>query len=178
MAKHQFSLFATKNDMLEVLHDVMSKTTYAFSYLDKDNVVKVFDSAEQIEDFGIMLVGDKNQARTYLLVRPDKKPTVRTVEQRGGGIKICYDQKSNPESVSCRVGGVLAGSSCIIAGQVGTVSEHLWSVALYKTIFASVKKRCSKIKSFYVGDKACEKLDQGYRLTTNVKAPIDYDLKR
>ena len=144
MAKNQFSLFATKNDLWVVLNDAASKFLYVFSYLDEDGVPIVCNSPDEIEDLGVMSVGDQNQTKIYLLIDPSEQPRTRSVEQRGRGVKTFYDQMSHPESVSFRPGGVLSGPSCIIAGQVGTVSDDSWSIALYKAIVSSVKKGLSK----------------------------------
>ena len=105
------------------------------------------------------------------------KPKVRQVEQRKGGVKYFLDQLSHPESVVFRPGGVFGESECIIDGQVGTVSDDKWSVDLYKVLLAEFKKQFTKIKSYYVGENAVERLNRGVRLTANVKSPLEYDLK-
>lgn len=178
MTKNQFSFFATQNDLLLVLSEARSKVPYVFSHQEKCEKFSIYESPEEIEDLGIMSVGDQNQSNIYFLISPGEQPKTRSVEQRSGSIKSFYDQISHPKSVSFRAGGLLNDSPCIIAGQVGTVSDDEWSIVLYKTIFSSTKKRFTKIKSFYVGDEASEKLANDYRLTTNIKSPVDYDLKR
>lgn len=178
MAKNQISFFATKNDLLLVLNDVQFKIPHAFSFQEKCEKPSVYGSPEDIEDLGFMSVGDQNQSRLYLLIAPDEEPKTRAVEQRNGDAKIFYDQISHPRSVSFRAGGLLNDSLCVIAGQVGTVSDDEWSIALYKMIVSSIKKKFTKIKSFYVGCEAVQKLDEGYRLTSNIKSPVDYDLTR
>jgi hypothetical protein len=178
MAKNQISFFATQNDLLLALNDAQSKVPYFFSFQEKGEELSVYESPEEIEDLGFMSVGDQNQSKMYLLIAPGEEPKTRSVEQRNGDAKSFYDQMSHPRSVSFRAGGLLNDSSCIIAGQVGTVSNDEWSIALYKCIASSIKKRFSKIKSFYVGDEAAKKLDEGYRLTANIKSPTDYDLTR
>ncbi|BFM49935.1 hypothetical protein [Marinomonas sp. THO17] len=178
MAKNQISFFATQNDLLLVLNDVRLKVPYVFSFQEKSEEPSVYESPEEIEDLGFISVGDQNQSELYLLIAPGDEPKARSVEQRNGDIKRFYDQMSHPRSVSFRAGGLLNDSSCIIAGQVGTVSDDEWSIALYKGIVSSIKKRFTKIKSFYVGDEAAKKLDEGYRLTANIKSPVDYDLTR
>lgn len=87
-----------------------------------------------------------------------------------------FDQLSHPESVLIRPGGVLEGAECIIAGQIGTVSNDDWSLTLYKKMAAGIKKDFQKIKAFYVGKNAMEKMKDGFRLTSNIKSPAEYDL--
>lgn len=178
MAKNQFSFFATKDDLLQVLNDANFKVPCVFSIQRECGELGVYESPEKIEDLSVISVGDQNQSNMYLLINPSEQPKTRTVEQRSGGVKHFYDQMSQPKSVSFRAGGLMEGAACMIAGQVGTISSDEWSLVLYKAIFSSAKKRFTKIKSFYVGAEAGKKLDDGYRLTTNIKSPVDYDLRR
>jgi hypothetical protein len=178
MSKNQISFFATQNDLLLVLNDAKSKIPHVFSFQEKCENPRVYASPEEIKDLGIMSVGDQNQSRLYLLIAPDDEPKTRVVEQRNGAAKIFYDQISHPKSVSFRAGGLLNNSPCVIAGQVGTVSDDEWSIALHKVISLSIKARFTKIKSFYVSCEVVKKLDEGYRLTGNIKSPAEYDLTR
>lgn len=178
MAKNQTSFFATQNDILLVLSELKSKLPYVLSYQEKCGKLSVYESPEDVEDLGVMFVEDQNQSNIFLLINPNDEPKTRFIAQRNGEIKSFYDQISHPKSVLLRAGGLHYDSLCIIAGQVGTVSDDAWSVALYKAILTVIKKRFTKIKSFYVGDEAIEKLDKGYRLTTNIRSPVDYDLVR
>lgn len=178
MAKNQISFFATRADLLELLSDVVSLAPFQFSHLDIDGEPAVTDSAADLDDLGVMTVGDQNQGQTYLLIDPSDVLTTRSVEKRNGEVKVFYDQKSHPKSVILRSGGLLVGSNCMIAGQIGTASEDLWSIALSKTFFSSIKKRFTKIQSFYIGYEAATMLDDGFRLTTNIKAPTEYDVHR
>lgn len=176
MIKNQFSFFATKNDLLPILNDAKSKIPYIFSILEKHGELSIYKSPEEIRDLSIMPIGDQNKSNTYLLIDPMEQLKIRSVEQRNGGVKVFYDQIACPKSVFLRPGGFLNDSNCIIAGQIGTVSNNEWSIALYKRIFSLIKKKFTKIKSFYVGDEASKKLNNGYRLTTNIRSPVDYDL--
>ena len=178
MAKNNFSMYATRNDLITVLNDLMSKNDYIFSCIDNDQTLCTFESADKITDLGVTPVGDQNQAKVYLLINRRDNPNLRTVELRGGSMKVIYDQMSHPDSIVFRAGGRVNDLSCIIPSQIGTISDKVWSIALYKDLLSLVKKRFTKIKSYYVGAEAMEKLDQGYRLTTNIKSPVEYDLKR
>ena len=141
MVKNQLSFFVTQNDLLLALSDAQSKILYAFSFQEKGKEPSFYPSSEQIEDFGFMSVGDQNLSRLYLLIAPDDAPQTRTVEQRNGDTRKFYDQLSHPKSVSLKAGGLLKNSLCIIAGQVGTISDDEWSIALFMCITSSMKKR-------------------------------------
>lgn len=178
MAKNQTSFFATQNDILLVLNELKSNFTYVLSCQEKCGKISICESPEDVEDLGIMFGEDQSQSNLFLLINPNDEPRTRAIAQRNGDIKNFYDQISHPKSVLLRAGGLRNDSFCIIAGQAGTVSDDAWSVALYKAILTIIKRRFTKIKSFYVGDEAIEKLDMGYRLTTNIRSPVDYDLVR
>ena len=128
-------------------------------------------------DLSIAVFGDQNREKTYLLIAAEAQPKVRKVEQRRGGVKYFLDQLSHPASVVLRPGGVFGGSECIIAGQVGTTSDDKWSVDLFRILFSEFKNQFVKIKSFYVGKIAVRNSEDGARLTTNIKAPLEYDLR-
>ncbi|MCP4490071.1 MAG: hypothetical protein GY820_22550 [Gammaproteobacteria bacterium] len=177
-AKKQFSFFAAQDDLIGVLVAVAAKTSYQFvNAIDiDDGLPSVYTSVSELPDLSVAVFGDQNKEKIFLLIPSGAKPSVRKVEQHRGGVRYFLDQLSHPESVVLRPGGVFGESECIIAGQVGTTSDEKWSVDLYKIFFSEFKKQFIKIKSFYVGKVAAKKLNDGVRLTTNVKAAREYDL--
>ncbi|WP_158657742.1 hypothetical protein [Agarilytica rhodophyticola] len=179
MAKKQFSFFSTKSDLLSALYLAAEKAKFNFACLaDGSNVPDVYQAATELDDLSIGTYGNQSNDKLYLFIEPESNPIARQVEQRNGGFKSFFDQLSHPASVAFRPGGLINSSNCIIAGQIGTTTDEGWSNSLYKILFSSFKKRFTKIKSFYVGPEAEKKLDEGWRLTTNIKSPEDYDLKR
>jgi hypothetical protein len=91
-------------------------------------------------------------------------------------VKYFLDQQSHPESVFLRPGGNFDG--CVIAGQIGTISDDKWSIALFRVLRTTLRKNFEKIKSYLVGKSAAKFLDAGGRLTANVRSPTEYDLVR
>ncbi|MDZ4151340.1 hypothetical protein [Methylicorpusculum sp.] len=180
MIKKQLSFYATRDDLLKVLEAAASKTNFYYACVGQsDNGLPiVYEAANAIPNFSGALYGDLNRESFCLLIEPNVEPGVRVVEQSNGGVKYFFDQVSHPASVVLKPGGVLDDSECIISGQVGTISQDKWSEEIYKSVAASFRKQFTKIKSFYVGSEASEKLDLGFRLTTNIKSPTEYDLLR
>lgn len=178
-AKKQFSFFSTQNDLVDVLVAVAAKASYQFVNASdiEDESPSIYTSVSELPDLSVAVFGDQNKEKIFLLIPSGAMPNVRKVEQRRGGEKYFLDQLSHPESVVLRPGGVFGESEHIIAGQVGTTSDEKWSVDLYKILASEFKKQFIKIKSFYVGKVAAKKLDDGVRLTANVKAPREYDLQ-
>lgn len=179
MRKKQFSFFATQEDLMGVLTALEAKISFCFASTDVigDEAPSIHKSFSEIVDLSIARFGDPSKEKAFLLVASDARLQVRKVEQRRGGEKYFLDQLSTPESVVLRPGGVFGESECIVAGQVGTVSEDKWSVDLYKILLAEFKSKFTRIKSFYVGKIASKMLGDGIRLTTNIKAPPEYDLQ-
>jgi hypothetical protein len=126
---------------------------------------------------GVAVTGDAQQEAGYLVIESTASLVVRPVTQGGGGTKYAIDQLENPPSIFLRPGGVF-GDTAVISGQVGTVSEDPRSVRLFRLVEKSIRGKFEKIQSFYVGPAAAALLDQGWRLTTNIKSPTLYDLKR
>jgi len=180
MSKKQFSFFTTQDDLVGILDAVASKCSFYYVKIDdvQDGVTCIKESTKSLIDISISTFGDQNRDKSYLLIGSETVPKLRSVEIQGKKSKLILDQLSHPESVVLRPGGVFGKFECIIAGQIGTISEDKWSVELYKCLFAEFKKQCTKIKSFYVGKNAIEKLDGGVRLTTNIRSPAEYDLSR
>lgn len=177
MARKQISFFATRVDICEVLEETALKTNYLFSCLDiNSEVPKVYQRVDELDDLSVALCGDQSREKFYLLICPGADPITRAVEQSSGEQRYFFDQLSHPASVMLRPGGVMKDLDCIICGQLGTVSNDEWSEALYKVLSASIRKRFTKIKSYYLGTEAIEKMDEGYRLTSSVNAPKEYDL--
>lgn len=179
MTGKQFNFFATKNDLLDVFDLVAKKATFKICCLDDGNEYPhIYKSIGDIDDLAIAKFGDVNLEMDYLLIKLETQPVVRRVEQRKGGVNFFLDQAYNPNSIAILFGGLMDSSNCIIAGRVGTISKDEWSNNIYKILFSNFKKNFTKIRSSYVGKEAEEKLDQGYRLTTGIKSPELYDLRR
>jgi hypothetical protein len=180
MTKKQLSFYATKSDLLNALGTAASKVQFCYACASplKGDAPVLYEAGEAIPDFSTALYGDLNKENFCLLISADVDPKTRIVEQRNGDIKYFFDQLSHPESVVLKPGGVMKDSECIIAGQIGSISQDQWSDALYKAVSASLRKQFTKIKSFYVGQEALEKFDHGFRLTSNIKSPKEYDLHR
>ena len=178
MSQKQFSFFATQRDLIDVLEVISSKMPLLFSCMDDlDSNPLTYDSVSSLPDLSIAVYGEAHREKSYMLIDENAVPKVRNVDQRRGGKKQIFDQLSHPQSVVLKPGGMHFDSDSLISGQVGTISNDLWSIDLYKNSLSVFKKKFKKVKSFYIGDFAMEKLESGTRLTSNIKSPREYDLK-
>lgn len=180
MEKKIINFFATKSDIKQVLQFVEAeqKIKYIECGLFFENIEKAYHSWNALPNLGTALKGDINFEPFYLIVETGTDITIRQVLQKNGDIKYAIDQGKNPQSIVFRPGGFHQESGILIAGQVGTISDHTFSNNLFNLFSKKIKKLFEKIQSFYVGIEASQLLENGVRLTSNIKSPILYDLKR
>jgi hypothetical protein len=134
------------------------------------------ESLLDLRSLGVARTGDANHETKYLIADREIRIEVEDVPQRRGGVKYAIDQQANPKTIVITPGG-LFGEGCLIAGQIGTASDDTDSIALYELFHREFKSRFKKVKSYLVGAEARALLDKGWRLTSSIKAPIDYDLR-
>lgn len=179
--RHQLSFFATKSDLESLLRSLEAERRFQFVLTgifdspDFEPMASLFNTLD-LGKRGIV-VANSNQLPAYLVAPRETTIQTRPIPQCGGESKYAIDQLANPTTIVFRPGGY-CGQQCLIAGQVGTVSDHPSSIKLFHAFAKHIRHQFAKIKSFYVGKEAEELLDKGWRLTHNAKSPVLYDLKR
>lgn len=179
MAKHQLSFFATEADLVLLLETIESKRGLQFvsAGLFDSPIIAPMESLLAVREFGRTASGSASQSVCFIVANRDCTIEVRPVPQRRGGVRYAVDQLANPRTIVFRPGGKFS-DTCLIAGEVGTASENPQALEIFRVFSRETRRQFTKIKSFYVGREAGELLDMGWRLTTDVKAPALYDLKR
>lgn len=180
MPKKQFSFYALEQDLVQAISNAESELKFKIvrSGNAQCEFPNGFDSVRELPDMSISRYGDQNREHGYLLVNPTKINKARKVIQRDGQERHIVDQQSHPDSVSLRPGGLYMKGSCLISGQIGTISNEAWALELFNILKSIFRCQFVKIKSFYVGAQAERQFECGLRLTTNVRSPIEYDLRR
>jgi hypothetical protein len=171
--------FATRSDLEGVLAAVESQGPLIYvmaGIFDAPNK-KVLRSGLEIPNLGMTTSGNQNQQQWYLVAEGHRDVHAEEIPQRHGGVHYAVDQRSNPQSVAFRPGGVFENRS-VIAGQMGTSSCDPVSAALLNLFVREFRKQFKRIKSYYVGAEASELLDKGFRLTADTRSPLEYDLAR
>lgn len=179
MPKNQLSFYSTPEDIRFILRAVESMVEVQFipmGLFDTSTHVAV-PSLAASANLGIALTGDSNREQSYLVAPINCMVETRAIPQRGGGTKYAIDQLANPSSIVLRPGGIF-GDAAVVAGQVGTASVDVVSSDLFATFSMEIQRQFRKVRSFYVGAEACQLLDNGWRLTSNIKSPSTYDLRR
>ena len=170
--------YATQNDLFDLLGSLSAPGNLAVTESGLFEHPEVRTSAlEQAEHLGISESGNHVTDKTYLIHKVAETIDVREIPQRRGGVRYSVDQQMNPHTVGLRAGGTF-GENVVISGQLGLGTGDPRSDELAKLLLREMKKRFTKIKSYYVGAEALSLFDSGARLTINFAAPPEYDLAR
>jgi hypothetical protein len=178
MKNKQILIFSEISDIEPIFNEVEDcmKLHYFKTGLLDDSKIPHYDSFLKFPNLGFVSNGDWNHIDSYLAIPYEKNINVRDIPQKIGGIKYAVDQKINNESVFIKLGGIY-NENILVAGVISTISEDEYSLKLFKLFSDKIKKRFSKIGSFFVGNNAKIRLESGCRLVTNEKSPSEYDLK-
>lgn len=179
MKGHQIGIFATKVDLEELLRGIESQRQLQYVRAGLFAAPLVHRLATLIDiNLGVAVKGDSNSEVRYLVTKPGETINVEPVPQYGGGTKYSIgSQRLNPKTMVFRPGGVFEGN-CIISGDASTISDDPVSLEIFGLFSREIKRRLSRIRSFWVGKEAEGFLNSGWRLTPSIHAPPFCDLKR
>jgi hypothetical protein len=130
----------------------------------------------EMQNLGISATGNHLTDKTFLLHDVSATIVAREVPQRRGGVKYSIDQQKNSRTVGLKSGGAF-GEKIVIAGQLGQGTGDSFSDEPAARLLRELRKQFKKINSYYVGPYADAILKSGGRLTINVAASTEYDLK-
>lgn len=171
--------FATKHDLGSLLSAIESQRSVHYvraGLLHEPQPLRCI-SWPDIPSLGIAPAGDTNLTPCWLIVDSDAEVGVEPVPQQGGGIRYAIDQRGTPHSVAFRPGGVFDDAS-VIAGTAGTCTDDRTSHELQALFTREIRHQFGRIREFYVGPEASTLADAGYRLTSSVKSPKEFDVTR
>lgn len=179
MKRSQISFYATREDTLEVLEALESQVPVSFVRAGTSTSpdFESWDVAKNIARLGTAQQGDQAQEPWLLIVPRETEVKALPIPQSKGGVRYAIDQRLNPNSVAFKAGGVYQ-NDCLIAGQLGTCSDGSFSKQVLEILSREVRNRFTRIKSYYVGKHAAALLDRGFRLTTDIRSPLQFDLAR
>jgi hypothetical protein len=182
MKSKQFTFYSTKNDMLEVFEKVESLINF---YYTSTNISKTGKETRYLKISEINSLGFTDYEswlypqNSYLLIDSHYSTFLEPVKQiKDGTINYHIDQLHNLNSVELSTSGIYSkAEKIIVAGRVATISKTMFSEELFKIIKANFLKTHTKLGSEFVGKEAIELLKYGWRLTTMISSPIEYDVK-
>jgi hypothetical protein len=176
----QTLFYATVEDLCEGLSRLEEACAikYVATGLFDEQRPQTYKTYKEIENFGASLDGRKASLSTYLILEQNEEILIKEVSQRSGGVKYEINTYTVPSSITFTPSGVYQ-DKCIIYGTVtGVDVKNEKSKRLYKLFDKHVLRDFEKIKSFKVSPGAISWLDQGKRLTPNLKADPIMDLCR
>ena len=174
----QHFFFATKSDLLPGIeyvdgrwklecyrHEMRPDRSFAFS-----------GSLLAIPTLGRSDTGDTAQDPDYFVYPHDRRPAVRTIPQRRGGVRFVLDPSA--ETVHFRSGGLHDASGAFIAGRVARALEaNRRGVSLYRELSQALLRGFNKVNAFWLGPEAFDEFKAGRRMVTmGIRSPREYDL--
>jgi hypothetical protein len=172
--------FALRHDLLDMLAvaEVLKPIHYVRGGVFESSEPIIYNSATEIPDLGIIGVDSSVQGSFFLIADATTAFSVASVPQRRGGIRYAIDQRQNPDTVSFSPAGWY-DAQIVLAGEIATCTKTPLSIALLKIMGKAIrKKKWEKIYEYHVSPQAVQILDAGGRLTTGVRVPQEYDLRR
>ncbi len=115
-------------------------------------------------------------APRLLLLPLDVTLTVRPVSQRAGGVRYLVDQLANPYGFLLTIGGTFQ-PGVLVASEASTLATDATSLALFASWAKAVRKQ-RRMGYAYVGPEAAHLLTGGWRLVTDARSPVEYDLPK
>ncbi|MGZ2749719.1 hypothetical protein [Burkholderia stagnalis] len=180
--------YATKSDILTVTDSVESGWSFKYILVDHflfpnyGSAIPMYGTARDIPDLGVAAKNQTGSCERYLVVeksvevRPMTKHLGKNMPDGGRLITYC-DPGDCAEGVELNTGGFWSDGT-LISGLIQTWSDDPAAQRLMRRFGSALKKHFSeKINAYWVGPEAYEFLRNGGRLTPNVSAPPEFDLK-
>jgi hypothetical protein len=177
-SKSIVNMFATRADLepgIRVM-EASRRLHYVLCGLFDHSTPTIFQSLLDVPDLGILEVDDHIRGPRYLVVASQARVRLRTVPQRGGGMRYAIDQAENPASITILPGGIHQ-DRCVLAGQLGTIATDDQALSLFRDYSRHLTKGFTRIRGYRVGPEALELARRGVRLTTGVRSPVEYDIR-
>lgn len=177
MKSKKLMFFGTREDLEPIIKNIEIKfeIKYFKMGLFDDKEVRLYDSIDEILEFGNPRIGDWNKDMRLIMMPKELSLVIREVPQKKGSKKYAIDPLENQTSICFQFGGIVK-DGVLLAGTVGTVFFSDFALNIFNEFSFSLKKKFRKIGNFYVGKNAENKLKAGWRLVTNENSSTEYDL--
>lgn len=180
MKSKELCFFTVLEDLIQIFKEIedLVDIRYHLAGLQNCSEISVFSTILETSNLGIATSGDWNKIDRYLILQENESLNIREVIQKDGSVRFAVDQMNNLKSIELKIGGIFSDKEkVIVAGRISNISDDVDSNKIFELFSSTIKKNFRRIDSFYVGPIAEVKLKEGWRLVTNEKSPIDYDLK-
>jgi hypothetical protein len=149
---------------------------YHVAEMRTDTLFVFLESLVGVDLLGTSATGKTTSDREYLVYPRNRRPAVRTIPQRRGGVSYLLDL--SPETVQLAPGGLHVESGAIVAGRV---AQPMYASAngkkLYRDFSQALLTGFRKVRGYWLGPEAFELFKAGGRLVTiGIRSPKAYDL--
>jgi hypothetical protein len=174
----QHLFFATRADLLNGIEHVESRWNFECVRYEmrSDQSFSFLDSLLAVPTLGQSATGDTAKDADYFVYPRDRRPRVRSIPQRKGGVR--YLLEPSAETVHLRSGGLHEPTGAFIAGRIArSVEANGRGDSLYKDLSQALLRGFSRIGAFWLGPEAFREFRAGRRMVTiGIRSPREYDL--
>lgn len=174
----QTHFFATRADVVPGIERIQSTRRLKYTRCDEYDLSHPpsYSSLLAVEGLGSNPTGKAIDAPMFLVTADEEPIKVQTIRRPGHGTRYALTQEGNPRSIVIALSG-LYQETTLVAGKIGTVSEHPQAIALFKYFARELTRGFKRIRMFLVGPEALRMLEEGKRLVTiGIRSPTEYDL--
>lgn len=155
-------------------------------------VLTTYFSGREIPTLGVASFGVSGYETWYMVLDRAARVALREVPQRNGTIR--YQTEWNPSAISFWPGGLFSPTDealsrlfgvpdqlheqYVIQGETGTASDDVDSISLYRLFAGEIRRRFTRVRSFWVGPGALHLMDRHICLTHDIRASDEYCLER
>ncbi len=178
MRGKRVTFFATEQDFRHFI--LAFEATAPCQYFEtgsfEDPAIPTYSSLLQVPTLGKVPYHSTVLAPCLLLLPLDVALTVRSVPQRAGGVRYLVDQLANPYGFLLTMGGTFQ-PGVLVASEASTLATDAASLALFANWAKLVRKQC-RMGYAYVAPEAALLLAGGWRLVSDARSPLEYDLPK
>ena len=174
----RLDFFALKSDLLILLDAIESKVSmkYVLAETSSTAVTQEWTHGSEIPGLGRADGAQPSLCRSYLLTQCEIPIQPRRIQQFDGTTRFDVDQLLNPDSIVFTPAGEWK-EEIILSGNVGTTSPSSVSQSLMKVTSGAMRRHFTKVRAFWGGPEALNRLRSGTRLTIAEQSPPIYNLQ-
>jgi hypothetical protein len=173
--------FATIEDLLPQLQRANSKQELGFaragSFDSSDQPIWALDAFLEVPGLGKSQSGKASSDQSFLIFDSKVRIRSRSVSLRKGGVRYCFDQAENPNTLVFSPGGIYE-PAVLVGGAISTLGATHQSLELFRWFSREITRGFVRVASYPVGPNALRLLRSNFRLVTmGFDQPTEYDLK-
>jgi len=175
--------FATRDDYRNVVFDLAQAVLVKYIYCEEREKpdFRVYQSPLDMCEFGECRYPSWVLCGRFLILPRDASLYFEHWPERESAEKYGFHgQLGNSESVVFHPSSLYNGDvgEGMLSGEISTVSHHPTSQVIFNVLKKSVQSHFERIGNCYVGPEAVQMLDEGFRLTQDLRTSREGDLRR